>query len=84
MPTGTFSASKQRICNAILVSKLLAIKEAEHEKKLSAIKGESADINLVLKFVHTYSTHIKWSKTIEQDVKLEMLMPLWTETWTSL
>ncbi len=29
----------------ILVSKLLAIKEAEHEKKLSAIKGESADIN---------------------------------------
>lgn len=29
----------------ILVSKLLAIKEAEHEKKLSDIKGESADIN---------------------------------------
>lgn len=29
----------------ILVSKLLAIKEAEHEKKLSDIKGETADIN---------------------------------------
>lgn len=29
----------------ILVSKLLAIKQAEHEKKLSDIKGESADIN---------------------------------------
>ncbi len=29
----------------ILVSKLLAIKEAEHEKKLSELKGESADIN---------------------------------------
>lgn len=29
----------------ILVSKLLAIKEAEHEKKLSYIKGETADIN---------------------------------------
>lgn len=29
----------------ILVSKLLAIKEAEHEKKLAAIKGETTDIN---------------------------------------
>lgn len=29
----------------ILVSKLLAIKEAEHEKRLSDIKGETADIN---------------------------------------
>lgn len=29
----------------ILVSKLLAIKEAEHEKKLAEIKGETADIN---------------------------------------
>lgn len=29
----------------ILISKLLAIKEAEHEKKLADIKGESADIN---------------------------------------
>lgn len=29
----------------ILVSKLLAIKEAEHEKKLSELKGESSDIN---------------------------------------
>lgn len=29
----------------MLVSKLLAIKQAEHEKKLSDIKGESADIN---------------------------------------
>lgn len=29
----------------ILVSKLLAIKEAEHEKKLSDIKGETVDIN---------------------------------------
>ena len=29
----------------ILVSKLLAIKEAEHEEKLSDIKGETADIN---------------------------------------
>lgn len=29
----------------ILVSKLLAIKEAEHEKKLSDIKGETEDIN---------------------------------------
>ena len=29
----------------ILVSKLLAIKESEHEKKLSHIKGETADIN---------------------------------------
>lgn len=29
----------------ILVSKLLAIKEAEHEKKLAEIKGESTEIN---------------------------------------
>lgn len=29
----------------ILISKLLAIKESEHEKKLAHIKGESADIN---------------------------------------
>jgi len=29
----------------ILVSKLLAIKEAEHEKKLAELKGETADIN---------------------------------------
>lgn len=29
----------------ILVSKLLAIKEAEHEKKLAEIKGETTDIN---------------------------------------
>lgn len=29
----------------ILVSKLLAIKEAEYEKKMSEIKGENADIN---------------------------------------
>ena len=29
----------------ILVSKLLAIKEAEHEKKMAQLRGETADIN---------------------------------------
>ena len=45
----------------ILVSKLLAIKEAEHEKKLSELKGESADIN--------FGSQIRSYVALSQSVK---------------
>ena len=52
-PTGIFVKCQQErsqmqnkeIAMQILASKLLAIKQAEHDKKMAEIKGESADIN---------------------------------------
>ena len=61
----------------ILVSKLLAIKEAEHEKKMAQLRGETADINFGSQ-IRSYVFHpykmVKDHRTVYEEGNVDAVM----------
>ena len=61
----------------ILASKLLAIKQAEHEQKLSQLKGENVDINFGSQ-IRSYVFHpykmVKDHRTSHESPNVEVVM----------